>query len=357
MSQLEQNKDVMNAEQYAVQWAGLNKEMTEVEAKISGLNAASRPKGGRKESVDNTQRLADEAKYLADRNKLLTDANALEQQTILDQDQSEILRKQQELMLEEQHLQTIAAISQQYATRKKEMDTLLELENQNFEMRKVALAQVSEDEIQALRLASLDNQIKMSDNAFAKIALGAQRASVKSGQEFIKFEKIGGAAVAGLANGFTTAFSHVADGNFDLARDMKKAIIGALADEAQARGALLIASSIWPPNPLSLAGGLGLVSLSGVLRSLSGSGGGASIPTASASSGGGFPTSPATFGPVTDNRQILGDEERERERKQVSIVIHGNYFETEQTRQRLVEIIRDSADYSDFKVQSVGGGL
>jgi hypothetical protein len=46
-----------------------------------------------------------------------------------------------------------------------------------------------------------------------------------------------------------------------------------------------------------------------------------------------------------------------QKRKAVTIQIQGSYFETEETRTRLVQMVREASDATDFKILSVGGGV
>jgi len=122
-----------------------------------------------------------------------------------------------------------------------------------------------------------------------------------------------------------------------------------LADEAQARGALILASSIWPPNPLGLAAGGGLLALSGLLRSMAGgkaSSSGGTIPTGSLN-GSGIDVASGSASPNAAQFQSP--------RRQATIQVMGNYFETEQTRTRLMEMMREATDYTDFKYVQIGG--
>lgn len=49
-------------------------------------------------------------------------------------------------------------------------------------------------------------------------------------------------------------------------------------------------------------------------------------------------------------------KDHQTQRKTVTLQIQGNYFETEQTRTRLVDILREANDAQDFKFQQIGEG-
>jgi hypothetical protein len=44
----------------------------------------------------------------------------------------------------------------------------------------------------------------------------------------------------------------------------------------------------------------------------------------------------------------------EQQKKVVTVQVQGHYFETEATKTRLVEMIRESSDATDFTIKQVG---
>lgn len=47
-------------------------------------------------------------------------------------------------------------------------------------------------------------------------------------------------------------------------------------------------------------------------------------------------------------------EMQDQNKKAVTLQIQGNYYETEQTRTRLMEMIREVGDFTDFNLKQVG---
>ena len=82
-----------------------------------------------------------------------------------------------------------------------------------------------------------------------------------------------------------------------------------------------------------------------MLKSLSGSG---KTEAGGGVGGGGgigdFSTTGATQN-VADNQQ---------QKKVVTLSVQGNYFETEQTKSRLIDLIREGTDATDFKYVQIG---
>lgn len=128
---------------------------------------------------------------------------------------------------------------------------------------------------------------------------------------------------------------------------MKGFLFGAIADTAEAKGMELLLSSLWPPNPLGLAAGGGLVALAGMLRAQAGSSAGGGLSGAGGAGGGGAATSGALEAERPGEAEI-------QQKKAVTVQVMGSYFETEQTRTRLVEMIREESDATDFQFKQIG---
>jgi len=172
--------------------------------------------------------------------------------------------------------------------------------------------------------------------------------------EMVRTMNVGqGALTVGLVAGFKA----IGKGGKEAAKAMKAAFLGMFADRAEAAGQLKIAEGIFPPNPGLLAAGAGLLALGGVLRGMAGDGGGASMPSAGGGGGGGggglgggggtteAPTVQRPDVPVTPSRG-----------RQVTVAIQGNYFETEQTRRALMEMIRQETDATAFSYTQISQG-
>lgn len=243
--------------------------------------------------------------------------------------QKEQLISQSEILDETQKAEQIAFINDQLAQR------LADIDNRMYEAKKSAL----------------DNQVRVAQTASDQILLGFTNASKKAAIEAQNFTKVGEAAFNRFTQKVSDAFVQVGMGAKSLGEAMKEAILGALADEAIARGQVLIASSIFPPNPIGLAAGAGLLALGGVLKAAAG--GGSSFSTGG--SGGGVAGATATNQPTESTRPEA--EAAQVPKKSVTIQVMGNYFETEQTKTRLTELIREASDATNFTIQQVGGGF
>ncbi len=108
-------------------------------------------------------------------------------------------------------------------------------------------------------------------------------------------------------------------------------------------------AGIWPPNPIELAEGAALIALGGALKSV-GSSSGSSAPSAPSVSGGGG----GGVSAVAAAQQSATPNPVATPQKSVSINIQGSLYETDQTRQRLMAMIREAGDFTDFNLKQVG---
>lgn len=200
------------------------------------------------------------------------------------------------------------------------------------------------------RMRALDNYAKASKTAYEGITHGFAAESQKSALQLMDFGKRGQETFRDLTKNATSSLMELGAGTKSATDVMKGFIFGFLADRAEAEGALLLASSIWPPNPVGLGAGAGLLVLAGFLRSQAG-GGGKGAPVASGGSSAG-PSAAATGGSSAVAEKPSLDEAKAK--RGVTVQVHGNYFETEQTRRQLLEMIRQESDATDFKYDQIG---
>ena len=252
------------------------------------------------------------------------------------------IKREQAQMQEKQVQESLVLDDQQKANKIRQIETQLSQQ----------LIQLQQGVTQAT-IKAYQNQGQQANTFFTKFEAGAKKASTQAKAEFLDFSKEGSDSVNKLANATSQAFAQMGQGTSDLASAMGKAILGELANEAQAKGALLIASSIWPPNPLGLAAGAGLSALAGVLRGLSG-GGSSAISTPTAAAGGGTIGATETTASIASTGQATPTTPVQTPQQQVVVNISGNLYNSQQTQAELANIIRSSADAADFKIQSIG---
>lgn len=225
----------------------------------------------------------------------------------------------------------------------------------------VEAAQIREDEIRQqfaereterqlkldqLKTEGLQRQLELSQTTSQGIASAFKLGAAQSSIDLNSFAATGRRVFSSFQNQSVSALQAWGAGTKTASEAAKGFIFGMLADEAEARGKLMMLASIFPFNPAGFAAGAGLVALSGFLRAQAG---GAGAGMAGGGVGGGGVGGGA---PVQDNTAQV--QQQEAPRKQVTLQVMGNIYETEQTRTRLLEMIREATDATDFKYQQVG---
>lgn len=196
------------------------------------------------------------------------------------------------------------------------------------------------------RLQAIDNYEKHATSASNGFARGFMGSSRKAAIEVQQFSKMGAKAFDTVHARASDAFVAMGEGSAETGDLMRGFLFGSLADIAEAQGRLLLASVL--VNPLNGVAGAALLVLSGVLRAQAkgskGAGGGGG------GGGGGGDSSPGESYSGTENRP----DAKAQEKKAVNINFAGSYYETDQSRQRIAEIVRDNTDATDFSIKQIG---
>lgn len=203
-------------------------------------------------------------------------------------------------------------------------------------------------------IAALNAQLYDTQRVDKQIALSAQITAKQSAEAWQKSGALGAASMKAFLSHSKSAFIELGEGTKDATEIMKGFFFGMLGDIAEQQGEVMMLSSIWPPNPLGFAGGAALLALSGFLHSQAGGGSSGSAGSGiSAGGAGSFASSPALAdvgSPATASAAAAASTPR----NSVTIQVMGNYFETEETKRRLAEIIREHQDATDFTFKEIG---
>jgi len=219
-----------------------------------------------------------------------------------------------------------------------------------MEADKLAKIEQMNRDMEAGTMRVYDNQVKgaktASDGIKAAFAQGAAQAqlSMKS------YGTNGQMVFKTLTTNAAAAFRAMGDGSKSAGDAMKGFLFGSIADVSEAKGQFLLASGIGTMNPIEIAQGGALIALAGLLRSQAGDAGGGGIGGSAGGGGGGGASSPSTS-TLSEKPDMLEDK-----KKNVTLQVMGSYFETEQTKTRLLEMIRENTDATDFKYQQIGVG-
>lgn len=207
-----------------------------------------------------------------------------------------------------------------------------------------------DDQLNSERIRALDNYENRSTSVADGISRGFEASSRKSAIEMQKFGHIGDRVFTSFSNHASNAFMELGEGAKSGADIMKGALFGMIAEVAEAQGRLMMGASLFPPNPALFAAGAALMVLAGFLKGQAKGGGSVGGGGGGEASGGLASGLSATGGISGESTQQFQDEKK----KSVTIQIQGNYFETDQTRTRLMEMIREESDATDFKYVQIG---
>lgn len=257
------------------------------------------------------------------------------------------------VMIEQEEAYKIADIKRQF--RKGDIidqastDKMIEEVHQTSINKLRALDKDYESEIRAAE----DRRIAQAKNTGNALVAAAQVAADREKRAWSNSAAQSKAAVDDFTKYSMNAFHAVGEGSKSVAEAMRDIAFNMAADRADAMGKTLLLEGLVTLNPFEVAGATALIALAGFLRGQTQSGGsGASTPDVGGS-GSGIASSDS-FGTRTDTGMSL---QQAQQQKSVSIEIHGNYFETEQTKTALVDMIRQNQDATDYKVTSIGGGV
>jgi hypothetical protein len=274
--------------------------------------------------------------HLQEQMRMTQDSAMFERMIEEQKDQARVMRDQQLLLIEQNK-----ALSDQ------------DKRNQSLQIEQEYQAQITQIQMNAYqeREAMLQRWVYSSNNAAEQFARGFASASQKAANDLANFGKQGQMVFGMLTNHVSNAFMQMGEGSKKGSQVMREAMFGLIADIAQYYGQMMIATSIFPPNPPVFAAGAGLLVLAGYLRSQArGKSGGMSFSGGGSGMGdiGGVPS---TFSSAEQLKQNTKDA------KAVHLEVHGNIFDTESTRQRITELVRQSVDSTDFSITRVGGGI
>jgi len=220
---------------------------------------------------------------------------------------------------------------------------LLELETSKNQALLDAQIQFEEQKKQVI-----ENSVLYAQSAGDRFAEGFISGSKKAQLELSNFAKHGQQVFGMFTNHAANAFMKLGEGSKKGSEVMRQAMFGMIADVSQYYGTMMLAAGLFPPNPVALAGGAALLALAGFLRSKA-SGATAFDTGGVGGMGGGF-----EMGNIGQSAHQV--QEQERKEKSFQLTIMGSYFETEQTKTRLLELMREASDATDFRYNRIGGG-
>lgn len=301
-------------------------------------------------AVDRQKRLEAEQKVHEEILKLKEQAAAQDVANAENEEELNKAQKERAVVMEEQHQERIAEIKRQRNEGKivdqAQFYELLHQEDVKYENEKSAIEAKSYNE----EIAMNNNRLKNAQTVGQGIAAEARKSAAEATKGMTNAAHLGMVAFDSFKKHGVSMFEQFGkaaiDHSMSASEIMKGFFLNSLADIAMAQGEVYLAQGLIG-DPGALAAGAALIALSGALRALAGSaGGGGSI--GDYGSGGGGGGAYAASDSSTQTQQPASPQ------KSVSLVVQGNYFETEQTKTRLLDMIRGATDATDFKYVQIG---
>jgi hypothetical protein len=206
------------------------------------------------------------------------------------------------------------------------------------------------------KIAAEERFLAKAERVNDQIASSARTKGMQAAQSWQKAGGVGGAAFTAFSQNAQTALVALGEGSQDSSEIMRNFFLGSIADIAQGSGAFMMgdAFTTYPAIKFpELAAGAGLLALSGTLRALAG-GKSKAGNLASGGGGGGGSFDAGVAGPnLPETQAPAAVQAQAANKKSVNVVIQGNYYETEQFRETIVDAVRKHQDATDWTVKAV----
>jgi len=298
----------------------------------------------------------DTEKLLKDRQKFEEEISKIHKARVDSDLKAETNADTAEMMVHQQSTAIMAQADAQWAKTKKQMIDLgltseTQLEKARVDIYQRANNQIIENErkINQERLNALKNLQLANENSVKGITASFKYESEQAKQNFNNMAKFGTNAFHTIGSNATSAFEALGNGSKNAADALRGFFFGAIGDIAEQQGEIMLLMGLWPPNPVAIAAGGALIALGAALKSMgSGSSSGPSAGGVSSASS----ASDASSSSVDSSASTTAATQAAK--KTVSINIQGSYFETDQTRTRLMDIIRQAGDQTDFQLKQIG---
>ena len=242
----------------------------------------------------------------------------------------------------------VAAGTLTQAQADQEIVKLNELKNKKME--------ADDAQLHQLQSQALDQYVAHSETAFDGIGRAFSATAQKNKIAMSDMGTFGSNTVAAFSKSATSNIQAWGAGTKSATQAIEGMFAGMAGDMASQYGQMMMLAAIWPPNPPAFAAGVALVALGGYLSSL---GGGGSTTSSAASVA--APTAqvaiPPATGVATQAPTSAAATTAANGPNSVNLIIQGHMFANDQTARWIVDQVRSAADATDFKIQSVGGGL
>lgn len=293
--------------------------------------------------------IQDQKKLLESKKKFDSEYDALRKAQVTSQlnniqteKEAQELFEEQQLLLARKHADEIAKI---------DADELLNNDQKNqlkiqAEASMDAQMKAMEEDLMKYKIQASENALRNAQTVGSQMSASAQLNAQKAADSWKKSGGIGAVAMNAFQSSAVKGFQAAGKEGAHVGEELKNAMLASLGDIASAQGQFMMldAFKTFPAvNVPEFAAGGALVALGSFLG---GSASGASSP----SGGGGGGSSPSS----TDTLGVQPTADQQKQQKTVSLTIMGSLYETEETKMRLVEMVREASDATDFRINQVG---
>jgi hypothetical protein len=195
-----------------------------------------------------------------------------------------------------------------------------------------------------------ENYLNDSQNAADGVGRAWEYTARKAEIEAQQFGKVGLQVVQSIQKNGESAFQSFGDSivthSKSASQIMKGFFLNTLADIAESQGKLYLAMGL--VDPTKAAAGAALLVLSGVLRALAGqAGGGGGIGGGGGGGGGGYVG-------ASSSSQTAQNPPEQQAQGQLVVNIQGDFLSTEESQRKILQVVRDATDSTDFKYVQIG---
>lgn len=207
--------------------------------------------------------------------------------------------------------------------------------------------------LEKLREQAMAQYVAHSKNAGEGVSRAFEQSSEKSKHALTDWGAFGDATVNDFSKNAVSGIQAWASGSKSATDAMESMFAGMVGQMASQYGQMMLLASIFPPDPVGIAAGTALIALGGALGAVGSSSSSSSAASAPAAGSAATPAAPAAASAGSPSAAATSATPA----KSVTLVVQGHMFMNDQTQRWLVDQVRAAADATDFKVQSVGGGL
>lgn len=299
--------------------------------------------------VDQEAKLRQESEFQKSLQQMKKASLDLEEKNAISIEEADALHAQRRLQIQADYEAQKQMLEAQVAAGKLTPEQANQLEIELYTQRTQRLIQI-DDELDRKRMESLERYAERNKEVSRGFGAGWQVETQKAIKANANFAAMGQKVFGVLTTRLGQAFKAMGDGSKDASEAMKGFVFSALGDIATMKGEVMLAEGVGTMNPLLIGQGGALIALGSMISSMAG--GGASSAGGGGGGGGGM------SGAGGGSSALTGDYENKPEvkepKKAVNVNIHGSIYETEQTKTRLMEMIREVSDATDFNFNKIG---